>query len=168
MGNWNNFYIQKMGSSDSVHESVSTWGIWCKSIPFVIARGVKEPAKNDWYDEHGDDEYIPVEGLYMQAYTMKVEFGCKVISAGTGIAAVSDVRAKVTSFLEYLRTSGMMKLYSSYTGIGRQEVRLVEVDDNATWDKSDEGNQFLIFSVTFKVNDPVTDVVLGQGTNSNA
>lgn len=157
MGKWNNFFLQRMGGGYSVCESVATWGIWCKTIPFKIMDKVKDPAKRTWYDEHGDDEYISSDGLFLEAYTMKVEFGCKKVNSSK--ASVADVRQKVGTFLEYLRTAGMMKLYSSYTRIGRQEVRLESVSDNAKW-VSDENGEFLIFEVTFKVNDPVTDVTL--------
>lgn len=158
MEKWRNFFLQQMGtgtggSSHAVYESVATWGVWCKSIPFKIFDKVKAPAKRTWYDEHGDDEYIPSEGLYLEAYTMKVEFGCKKMTS------VNDVRQKVGQFLEYLRSSGYMKLYSSHTRIGRQNVRLDSVSDNATWKTDDEG-EFLVFEVTFNVGDPKTDITL--------
>jgi hypothetical protein len=54
----------------------------------------------------------------------------------------------------------MMKMYSSHTRIGRQKVRLESVSDNAKWKTDDEGKEFLVFEVTFKVNDPVTDITL--------
>lgn len=168
MGAWNNFYLQRMGADNgspySVCESVQEWGIWCKSIPFILAGKVKEPASHSWNDEDGDDEYIPAEGLKFEAYTMDVEFGCKKLTSAEaskyGGDAISDVRQKVGAFMEYLRTSGMMKLYSSHTRIGRQNVRLVQFHDNAKWYKDESGFEFLVFKVTFKVNDPVTNVVL--------
>jgi hypothetical protein len=140
-------------ASYPVCESVATWGVWCKEIPFKLADKAKAPAKRTWYDEHGDDEYISADGLFMEGYTMKVEFGCKKMTG------VSDVRDRVGAFLGYLRESGMMKMYCSYTRIGRQNVRLDSVGDSATW-KSEDGQEFLIFEVTFKVNDPVTDITL--------
>lgn len=155
MEKWRNFFLQKMGSnSNSVCESVASWGVWCKDIPFKLFDRVKAPAKRSFYDEHGDEEFIPTEGLYIEAYTMKVEFGCKKTSS------VSDVRQKVGLFLKYLHESGMMKMYSSHTRIGRQNVRLESVSDNAKWKTDDEGNEFLVFELTFKVNDPVTDITL--------
>lgn len=163
MGKWNNFFLQRMGTDANsapypVCESVATWGVWCKDIPFKILDKVKAPAKRTWNDEHGDDEYVPSTGLYVEAYTMKVEFGCKKM------AGVSSVRSSVGTFLTYLRESGMMKMYSSYTGIGRKDVRLESVGDSAKW-KSEDGQEFLIFDVTFKVNDPVTDVTLGSSSS---
>lgn len=167
MKKWRNFFLQRMGETEGspypVCESVQTWGVWCKDIPFKIIENVKEPAVRSWNDEHGDDEYIPAGGLYMSAYTMKVEFGCKKMGMATdgtdNIAAVDDVRERVGAFLTYLRTAGMMNMYSSYTRIGRQNVRLAGVDDEATWQSEADG-EFLVFTVTFKVNDPVTDITL--------
>lgn len=158
MSTWRNFYLQKMGTGSNgsaypVCESVAKWGVWCKDIPFKILDKVKDPAKRTWPDEHGDDEYIPSDGLYLEAYSMKIEFGCKKMSG------VNDVRQKVGEFLEYLRSSGMMKLYSSHTRIGRQNVRLESVSDSAKW-KSNDNEEFLVFEVTLKVNDPKTDITL--------
>lgn len=144
------------GTPYPVCESVATWGIWCKNIPFKLMDKVKEPAKRVWNDEHGDDEYISSEGLFLESYTMKVEVGCKKIDD-----EIDDVRANVGNFIDWLRTAGMINIYSSHTRIGRQYVRLEQIDDKATW-KSENGEEYLIFSVTFKVNDPVTNVVLSN------
>lgn len=168
MGKWQNFYLQKMGVDGEQHpypvlESVSTWGIFCKEIPFKLSEKVKEPAKRSWYDEHGDDEYMSPNGLYMESYTMEVELGCKLIGGSRDTAtygtSVSDVREKVGLFLRYLRESGMLNIYSSYTRIGRRYVRLDSVKDDAKW-KSDNGEEWLIFKVVLKVNDPVFDIEL--------
>lgn len=163
MGKWNNFFLQRMGVNSNnapypVCESVATWGIFCKSIPFKVFDKAKAPAKRSWNDEDGDDEYIPSSGLFMEAYTMKVELACK--KGSDSMASVDNVRTNIGNFLAYLRQSGMMKLYSSHTRIGRQNVRLESVGDSVKW-KSDDNGEFLIFEVTFKVNDPVTDITLG-------
>ena len=75
--------------------------------------------------------------------------------------SVEDVRSAVASFLEYLRSAGMVKLYSSYTGIGRQNVRLDAINDEAKW-KNEGGEQWLIWKVNFKVNDPITNMVYDE------
>lgn len=147
-------------------ESVARWGVWCKDIPFKIFDKVKEPAKRSWNDEHGDDEYISPSGLWLESYEIEVEFGCKKMTSVVGeeeVAYVNDVRASVGSFLEYLRSSGMLKMYSSWTRTGRQEVRLVSVDDDAHWEPDEgDGQEFLVFKVRFKVNDPKTDVLMSE------
>lgn len=162
------------GNDYPVCESVSSFGVWCKDIPFKIIEKVKEPAKRTWNDEHGDDEYIGTSGLYAESYEMKVEFGCKdvpICCCGNDILPVSDVREAVGNFIEYLRGAGMMKMYSSWTRIGRQNVRLESVSDDAHWEPGQyslerDGEiverkcEFLVFSVTFKVNDPITDIEL--------
>lgn len=152
-------------SGGSTFESVTTFGIFCKSIPFKIAEKAKEPAKTSWYDEHGDDEYIPSTGLFLEAYSMEVEFGCKLITSERDVAkfgvTVSDVRTTVGNFLKWLRESGMIFLMSTYTRIGRQNVRFEGVSDDAKW-KNENGEEWLIFKVTFKVNDPKTDVYLDE------
>jgi hypothetical protein len=167
MAAWQNFFLQRMGTDGNgdsypVCESVATWGIFCKDIPFKLFEKVKEPAKRSWPDEDGDDEYIPADGLKLEAYSIKVEFGCKKLDSSNatkyGTSTITDVRANVGTFLNHLK-SGLFKLYSSYTRIGRQNVRLESVSDSAKW-KSDENGEFLIFEVTFKVNDPVTDITL--------
>lgn len=163
MGKWNNFFLQRMGVGENnapypVCESVATWGVWCKDIPFKLFDKVKEPPKRTWNDEHGDDEYIPSSGLFLEAYTMKVELGCKKIDNSQ--ASVDDVRDKVGEFMEYLRSAGMMNVYSSHTRIGRQNVRLESVPDSAKWKVEEDGFEWLIFEITLKVNDPMTDVTL--------
>ena len=171
MADWRNFYIKKMGTGNPTKESVLDFGIWCKTIPFKIMEKVKQPPSRSWNDQHGVDEFIPDGGLYLDAYTMKVEFGCKKMKqlhdGSTTIPAVTDVRSKVATFIEFLRTSGMMMLYSSYTGIGRQNVRLESINDNAKW-KNQGGEQWLIFEVVFKINDPYTDITLSSSSSSSS
>lgn len=161
--------MQRMGTDENkaeypVRESVATWGVWCKEIPFKIISGVKAPAKRSWNDEHGDDEYISPDGLYLESYDMEVEFGCKKMAgtqSGDVMASVSDVRNSVGTFLEYLRQSGFMKMYSGWTRTGRQNVRMDSVNDDAHWEPDEgDGQEFLVFKVKFKVNDPSTDVTL--------
>ena len=153
------------GQPYPVYESTSQWSVYCKDIPFKVFGKAKDPAKRTWYDEHGDDEYVSSDGMYMEAYSMKVEFACKSqdVLDGQGRVtrtAADNVRLNVKNFLEYLRSAGMMKMYSNYTYIGRRDVRLESVGDNAVWKQGDDGWWFLIFEVTFKVNDPFTDIEL--------
>lgn len=157
MEKWQNFFLQLMGTDEEGHpypvcESVNEWGIFCKNIPFKIFDKVKEPASRSWHDEDGDDEYIPDDGLRLESYKMKIELACK--KGGS----TNDVRSNIGTFLNHLKL-GLFKLYSSYTRVGRQNVRLESISDNAKW-KSDENGEYLIFEVTFKVNDPVTDITL--------
>lgn len=170
MKKWQNFYFQRMSqiidgeeTLETVYESVSDFGIWCKDIPFKIFEKVKNPAVRTWNDEHGDDEYIPSGGLWLESYEMDVEFGCKKMTGpidGASTRYISDVRVAVGNFLNWLRRNGEINLYSSWTRIGRQKVRLVSVDNDAHWEPDSSDAEFLVFKVRFKVNDPNTDIVL--------
>jgi len=73
-------YIQKTRSGSVIKETVADFDIYCADMPFKLFVEAKEPAKRDWLDEHGDDEYIPDGGLKMKAYTMDVKFCCKRLS----------------------------------------------------------------------------------------
>lgn len=150
-------YLQMEGDGAEVIDTIQSFGMYCMENPFKTCSEVKEPTKRSWYDEHGDDEYIPKDGLRMAAYENKVKFGFHGKAYGAN--------EKLKSFLEYLR-GGSMKMYCEYNGIGRRMVRLKEVDPSLYRDvKSDD--DILIANITFKFNDPVTDVVLVKDGKGN-
>lgn len=97
---------------------------------------------------------------------MRVQFACKRIESDKYGSSVDDVRDKVGTFITYLRSAGMMKMYSSHTRIGRQNVRLSSISDNAVW-LTDDDQEYLVFEVEFKVNDPITDIVLTTSSSSD-
>ena len=142
-------YLQREVDGAPVVDTIDSFGMYCMENPFKTCVDVKEPVKRTWYDEHGDDEYIPpADGLYMAAYENKVKFGFKGKAYGAN--------EKLKAFLEYLR-GGMMKMYCEFNGIGRKNVRLKSIEDTLSRDvKGDE--DILIVSVTFKFNDPITNV----------
>lgn len=150
-------YIQKTVSGSAVKDTVTHFHIYCMEIPFIIATEAKELASNNWHDQHGDDEYIP-SSLKMQAYDMDVKFACKA-SANASLT----VKDKINAFVRYLTgadgSGAEMKMYSTYTKIGRQGIRFKSLDENAELVKDNTGD-ILVFTVTFKVNDPVTDITL--------
>lgn len=132
--------------SDSIARNTLTeWGLIVKSVPFMALPDAKEPYKNSWHDEDGDDEYNDV--MYYDAYTVDVQF---LISADTAEEVVSALR----SFFEYVR-NGQMKMYDEHTCIGRQKVRYASFADNA-YRFREGGVHYLEATITFKVNDPVT------------
>ncbi len=149
-------YMQLEVDGSSVIDTVAAYGMYCMENPFVLYKSVKEPTKRTWYDEHGDDEYIPAEGLYIEAYENEVKFGFH--------GAAFGANEKLKSFLEYLR-SGMLKMYCEFNRIGRRHVRFKGVKQELVRDASDE--DILIVTVTFKFNDPVTDIVPVTDTDGN-
>lgn len=148
MDNYFRTYIQIEKYGSSVVDTISAFGMYCMSNPFKICSGVKEPVKRTWNDENGDDEYIPEDGLYMSSYENKVKFGFY----GTAYGA----NERLKSFLKFLR-GGMMNMYCEFNGIGRRHVRLKDVDTELHRDTR-SGEDILIVTITFKFNDPTTDV----------
>ena len=141
-------YMQKEGDGNEVKDSIADFGMYVSESPFKPCDAVKEPVKREWHDEHGDDEYIPKEGLYMESYENKVKFGFKGKAYGAN--------EKLKAFLEYLR-GGMMKMYCEFNGIGRKNVRLKSIDQTLYRNVSGD-EDILTISITFKFNDPTTDV----------
>lgn len=153
-------YIQKIIEEDGTPETKETgqdFGFYGMEIPFTMQAEAKEPSKNDWKDEDGDDEYIPEDGLRMQAFEIELKLGYK----GTKDTA----NAKLEALLKYLTgrdgSGARMKIYSTYTKIGYNEVRFVSISDDAKLVRDADGD-ILVVTITLKVNDPVTKVVLGD------
>ena len=162
---YHKLYIQKTGSS-SAYDTLKTFGVWAMEVPFHIAGDVKDLPSNDWKDESGEDEYLP-DVLPMKAYDMTVKFGYKG-ERGTG-------REHLAAFFNYLRGKSWalngtahngdgseIMIYSELVGIGRRGIRLKSIKDEADY-VLDDAMEAVMVEVTFKVNDPDTDVVLSDG-----
>ena len=145
-------YIKQDKSGASVVETIEDFGLYCVDIPFKPAGDVKDIVSRDWKDENGVDEYIPADGLKMSAYEIDVKFGYKGDKFGANKA--------ISSLLSYLAT-GYVSIYDTYTDIGRQKVRLVKLNDDADLVRDDDSD-ILIFSVTLKVCDPITNIKLAK------
>lgn len=148
-------YFQKTAANASVYETVADFDIYCMDIQFSTMQNVKELPSNDWYDEHGDDEYIP-DSLKISAYTVDIKFACK--------GSYRTVNNKINTFVSYLTgadgSGAEMKMYSTYTQIGRQGVRFHSMEEEAELVRDSKNGDILIFTITFKINDPVTNIVL--------
>lgn len=148
--------FKKMKSDALVVDPFDDWGIVCKDFPFKLYGEAKELPSQDWHDEHGDDEYIPSE-LRISAYEIDVEFVYK--------GDMNTANTNIMAFLDYLTgkggTGAELMVYDTYTRIGRQGVRYVSVDDDIFW-RQEEGGDVVVFVVTFKVNDPTTDITLSK------
>lgn len=146
--------FKKMLSNAPVVDSFGNWGVVCKDFPFKLYGEAKELPSHDWKDEHGADEYVPSE-LKIDAYEIDVEFAYK--------GDMGTANTKIKGFLDYLTgrggTGAELMVYDTYTRIGRQHVRYVSVDEDA-FVRQEGGGDVVVFVVTFKVNDPVTDITL--------
>lgn len=151
--NYDKVYIQKMKEGASVKETVADFDIYCAEIPFRLFVEAKDPSKRDWMDEHGDDEYIPDSGLKLKAYTMDVKFCCK----GDKFSS----NEKIQKFVEYLTgmdgSGAVMMMYCTWTKIGRRGIRFDKLNDKAELVRDGDGDT-LVFTITFKVNDPVSNI----------
>lgn len=157
------FYIQS-GTASTATDIKTAYSVVIKTHDYPSYRKPKEPYKNNWFDENGDDEYLAQ--MYYEAFTFKAE--CVMLASGSG--ARDDLNAGVRAFENAL--SGEFKVYDSWTGYGFQKVRLSQFpmpsDGNFDVFKVRAGGTVteyarLIFTVEFKVNDPVTRMVLSGG-----
>ena len=171
------FYVQfPTGSAQDIQ---STFSVTVKAHDYPSAYKAKEPYKNQWKDEHGDDEYIPTTGLLIEAFIFKMK--CVMFAkASTEEAAIEDLNEGIRAFRSAM-SSGFLKTYDAYTGFGFQMVRLVEFQQPGQDDYDvfyerftsphSSVNNFgvarVIFDVTLKVNDPVTHMVLDTDSSSS-
>ena len=153
-------YFKKMKDDALVVDTLDNWGIVCKDFPFKLYGEAKELPSHDWKDEDGDDEYIP-DVLPIAAYEMEVEFAYK----GDMFTANSNIKG----FLDYLTgregDGAEFMCYDTFTRIGRQKMRFVSVSEDIfhrDQNNSEYGCDVIVFSVTFKVNDPVTEITLSK------
>lgn len=147
-------YIQKMRVGSHVMDTIDDFNVYTKDVPFVLYGEVKDLYANDWKDHSGLDEYIP-DKLPLKEYEIEVEFTCK--------GCINSNKEKAKIFIDYLLgkdgSGARLKMYNTHTQIGRQNIRVLSINDDATLIK-DGDTELLIFKVRFKVNDPDTDIVL--------
>ena len=53
--NYKPFYIQTDADSEAI--DTTEWGLVAKANPYPLLPTPKQPYKNEWLDEDGDDEY---------------------------------------------------------------------------------------------------------------
>lgn len=160
------FYIQ-VGTAQTATDIKDAYKVIIKSHDYPSSRRIKEPYRNNWKDEHGDDEYLAQ--TYYEAFTFKVE--CVMLASG--LTARADLKEGVIAFQNAL--SGEFKMYDSWTGFGFQHVRISQfpmpsdgnfgsfyITNPTTHERVEYAR--VIFTVEFKVNDPVTQMKLQNNT----
>ena len=163
ISNYKPFYIQ--AASDATAWDTTTYGMVAQTQPFPDNCEVKEPYKNDWFDENGDDEYTAA--MRRKAFEFTVKFYVKTypVTGQNAQSAVSVLNAQRKSFRDKL-IPGEFKIWDSWQERGFQKVRFVK-DDVETREVTDE-YAWMIFSVTFKVNDPSTAVSFSNNVITTA
>ena len=149
------FYVQA-ATDQAATDILQTYGIVVQKPDYPIARTPKEPYKNDWHDEHGDDEWLGA--MYYQAFTFKLQ--CVILGQDETDASHSAVLSQIRSFQTKIG-GGEIKVYDSWNKTGFQKVRLSNFSDASF--ESFGGRCRAFFSVEFKVNDPVTAVSFTNG-----
>ena len=153
--NYKPFYIQ--GSADDAARDPREWGLVAKVNPYPLLPKPKKPFNNEWNDEHGDDEWNDL--IYYEAFEFSVSFYIKAFDSDEG-SAEQIIREKVDEFFSKI-SKGEFSVYDSYNGIGRQKVRYAGFSEDEFKRRSNYARA--IFSITFKVNDPVTRMTIKNG-----
>lgn len=154
--NYQPFYIQTDADNSAI--DTTEWGLVAKTNPFPALPTPKEPYKNEWFDESGDDEYN--EMMFYESFEFDVQFYVKTI----GENAEARLLSQIDSFFDKIKR-GEFKIYDSHTGVGRQKVRYAgfNSDEYKRRYKASSDWARAIFTITFKVNDPLTRVTLRNG-----
>ena len=162
--------------SGSVVNSFTQWSIVCCKVPFKAGGKTKELAKNNWYDEQGEDAYIPSK-LMFEAYDAEFELAYKGQELATNPFNLSLALTQIKTFKKWLSgnndptnypngTGAALKIYSPFATIGRQGCYLLEISDEdpCVMTKQDGANVYhenvVTFKVKFRVTDPMTDITL--------
>lgn len=157
--------IQK-GDSAPV-DTFETYGIACRQVPFRFIGDTKELPKRDWFDEHGEDTFIP-DSLKFKSYELELEFAYMGQELATNPFNLSLAKTNISSFIKWLtgndgngNTGATLKIYSPYTSIGRQGCYLLSISDEDPYLmlKEEAGNLYNENVVTFKARFNVTDPV---------
>lgn len=153
------FYIQ--ASFDSSARKTTDWGLVPRVNPYPLLPTPKQPYKNEWLDENGDDEYC--SRMHYEAMEITVGFYVKAYDISNKTAE-TQIREQIDSFFSYIR-NGEFMIYDSYTGLGWQKVRYAGYEEESFKRRDVGADKWASakFSVKFKINDPITRVVLESG-----
>lgn len=154
------FYIQT--EADQVARDTTEWGLVPQKNAYPLLPTPKEPYKNEWMDEDGDEEYTEV--MHYEPMEISVGFYIKAYDSPAGTAQ-EQIREQVESFFSLIK-HGEFKIYDSYTGLGRQKVRYAGFNEDTFKSRRRQGSNWAsaTFSLRFKINDPITRVVMYDGS----
>ena len=156
------FYIQL--ETGFAIDILKDYSVIVRSQDYPSSLKVKEPFKNQWKDQHGDEEYIAPEGLKYEAFTFKLD--CAMFARNsTEEAAIADLKRGMRAFQEVL-SKGFMRTYDAYTGYGFWKVRLQEfpAPEEGAYSVWNDCTR-LLFQVILKVNDPATSMYYNAANN---
>ena len=168
----NRYALLFQKGSGSVINSFSQWGIVCCKVPFKVGGKTKELAKREWYDEQGDDTYIP-QKLMFEAYDAEFEMAYQGQELAGNPFNLSLAFSQINAFKKWVSgndtsqgSGAELKIYSPYSTIGRQGCFLLEISNEEPHVqlKQENGNTYnenvVKFKVKFRVTDPMTNITL--------
>ena len=177
-------YIQQISftglsyTAGKMSDILTDFGIICEDIPFKFLPEAKELPKRDWVDQHGVDILVP-DVVPIKEYDLDVEFlyvGKDDYKAQQGDTRL--IRQDIMNFIKYLYghtkapgqsggiQSGRLAMYNERTKIGRKDVTLKKVDPKLFLCDNADDECIARFTLTFSVNDPVSDVTLYPATGT--
>lgn len=178
-------YIQQLAFNGigydygSVVDILETYKIVAQDFPFMKNPKPKELPTRDWAGEDGLDVYVPTH-LPMKSYDIDVTFlYVRNISDVTGSTIVGEsetarrdrlMREDIGNFIDFLYgrvkgdvsdsvQSGRLAIYNEYTGIGRKDIVVSEVDNELFECDDCDPDAIAKFKVKFTVYDPTTEVI---------
>ena len=153
-------------------DSFTEWGIVCCQVPFRAGGKTKALEATSLPDEHGEMVAFP-KNLIFEPYDAEFVFAYKGEELATNPFNLHLAFEKISAFKRWLSgndTDGgsgtELKIYSPFATIGRQGCYLLEIseEDPVVQTKQSGGNLYnenvVTFKVTFRVTDPMTDIVL--------
>lgn len=152
------FYIQTTETPEAGEPVVTChdtteWGLVAQTNPYSALPTPKEPYRNEWPGEDGDDEYTAQ--MHYEAFEMQVGFYVKCFDSGSQ-KAVEVLYSQLNAFFSTIR-QGEFEVFDSYTGLGFRKVRYADYGEEKLLARGNWAK--LTFTATFKVNDPVTRMI---------
>lgn len=100
-----------------VIDTQEAFHVVCQSFPYKHLPETKELPKRDWYDEHGEDVYMPSDGQRFKAYDVDAKF----LYVGTE----ANMKTELKNFIDFLygrneNGSPRLAVYDEYTKTGRR------------------------------------------------
>jgi hypothetical protein len=154
--NYKPFYIQT--ELDSMARDTTEWGLVAKVNPYPLLPRPKDPYKNEWFDEHGDEEWC--DSMHYQSIEFSVSFYIKAFDSPAG-SAEEIIRDRIEDFFSKIK-EGQFKIFDSYNGIGRQKVRYAGYAEESFTRRKNWARA--IFQISFKANDPITRMIMFNGS----
>lgn len=139
---------------DEIIDSAAS-GFYTGEINFPANVEVKDFATRDCPGEHGERVFFPANSS-IKAYDLDVEFKY------TG--KIEVYRYMFCAFRDKLTGQDgkgtELSIYSPYYRIGRQRVYVKSIQQKKFYRDDETGEAFISFVVTFRVTDPVTDILI--------